>query len=66
MGNRPDSGIGQAQSVAQEATMQDENIVRDLYVSDGSRAMKASYFVEGGILHASVDGPRPLPPSTPA
>ncbi len=36
--------------------MQDENIVRDLCVSDGGRTITASYFVEAGILHASVDG----------
>jgi hypothetical protein len=38
------------------ATMQDEYIVRDLSISDGSCIIKASYFVEAGILHASVDG----------
>jgi hypothetical protein len=38
--------------------MRDENIVRDLYVSDGDRAIKATYFVEAGILHASIEGRR--------
>lgn len=36
--------------------MINENIVRDLYVSDGNRTIKASYFVESGIIHANVEG----------
>jgi len=36
--------------------MQDEHIVRDLVVSDGSRTIKASYFVEDGMIHARIDG----------
>jgi hypothetical protein len=35
--------------------MQNEKIVRDLYVSDGNRTIKASYFVVSGIVHAHID-----------
>lgn len=44
------------QFVRRVANMQDENIVRDLYVSDVDRTIKASYFVESGIIHAHIDG----------
>jgi hypothetical protein len=36
--------------------MQDEHIVRDLHVSDGSQTIKASYFVDGGILYVRIEG----------
>lgn len=36
--------------------MQAEHIVRDLHVSDGSRTIKASYFVESGTIYADIDG----------
>lgn len=36
--------------------MQDENIVRDLQVLHGNRTVKASYFVEAGMIHANIDG----------
>lgn len=36
--------------------MQNEYIVRDLYVSDGNRTIKASYFVDSGSIHARVNG----------
>ncbi len=36
--------------------MQDEHIVRDLHVTDGERSIKASYFVEAGVIHAHFDG----------
>ncbi|MDB5527417.1 MAG: hypothetical protein JWR51_520 [Devosia sp.] len=36
--------------------MDEENIVRDLEVSDSTRTLKASYFVEHGVLHASIEG----------
>ncbi len=36
--------------------MQDEHIVRDLQVLDRGRIIKASYFVESGMIHANIDG----------
>ncbi|MHA6692729.1 hypothetical protein [Devosia sp. A449] len=36
--------------------MQEEHIVRDLEVLDGSRTIKATYFVETGTIHARIDG----------
>lgn len=36
--------------------MRDENVVRDLIVSDGADSLKATYFIEQGIVHASIDG----------
>lgn len=36
--------------------MQDENIARDLYFSEGGRGIKASYFAEAGIVPASAEG----------
>lgn len=35
--------------------MQDENIARDLYVSEGRHGIKGSYFAETGIVRASVE-----------
>jgi hypothetical protein len=40
----------------QEANMRDENIVRDLEVLDGERTIRATYFVEAGVIHAHIDG----------
>ena len=34
--------------------MQEEGIIREIEISDGSKTHKASYFVEHGVLHASV------------
>lgn len=36
--------------------MQHEHIVRDLHVTDGESSIKASYFVEAGVIHAHFDG----------
>ena len=36
--------------------MRDENVVRDLVVSDGPDRIRATYFIEQGILHASIEG----------
>lgn len=37
-----------------EAKMQEESIVRELEVSDGSQAHKATYYVENSVLHARI------------
>ncbi|MCR6671999.1 hypothetical protein [Devosia ginsengisoli] len=34
--------------------MQEKSIVRELEVSDGLEAHKASYYVENGVLHAWI------------
>ncbi|KFC69750.1 hypothetical protein FF80_01254 [Devosia sp. LC5] len=36
--------------------MRNENVVRDLEVSDGHTNLRATYFVERGILHANIGG----------
>ncbi|MFK4811196.1 hypothetical protein ACI3KW_13420 [Devosia sp. ZW T5_3] len=36
--------------------MRNENIVRDLEVSDGHASLRATYFVERGVLHANIGG----------
>ena len=36
--------------------MQNENVVRDLEVSDGDRSLKVAYFIESGMIHANIDG----------
>ncbi|UXN74849.1 hypothetical protein N8D56_07485 [Devosia sp. A8/3-2] len=34
--------------------MRNENIVRDIEVCDGHASLKATYFVERGVLHAKI------------
>lgn len=45
--------------------MLDENIVRDLEVFDNDRAVRATYFVEAGVIHAHVEGRTLLLPTGP-